>query len=109
VNGPIEPLVATLLVVVLGAATLSSLGVLTARDTLDRLHYVGPAAMLGGVAVVGAVVAETGFGLIALRAALAVGILQVAAAVTTHATARAALGRGELARLREADDGAVEP
>jgi multisubunit Na+/H+ antiporter MnhG subunit len=104
-----EVLVAVLLFTMVGAAALSTLGVLTARDTFDRLHYVGPASMLGGVAVVAATVAETGFSMVALRAAVAVGVLQVAAAVSTHATARAALGRGELGRLRDADDQVVEP
>jgi multisubunit Na+/H+ antiporter MnhG subunit len=102
-------LVGAFLLVLLGAAAVSTMGVLTARDTFDRLHYVGPAAMLGGVAVVGATVAETGFGMVAVRAALAVGVLQIAAAITTHATARAALDRGELARLRQADEGVAEP
>jgi len=109
VTVPTGPVVGMLLLVMLGAAALSSIGVLTARDTFDRLHYVGPAAMLGGVAVVAATVVETGFGMIALRAGLAVGVLQIAAAVTTHATARAALGRGELARMRQAHDEVVEP
>jgi multicomponent Na+:H+ antiporter subunit G len=89
---------------VLGVA-VSVLGVVVARDALDRLHYVGPASVIGGGAMLLAVAAETGVGLTTARAAIAVVPLVVLSAVLTHAAARAALVRGDLARLRHQDRG----
>ena len=85
------------------------MGVLTATDAFDRLHYVGPASVLGGSALAAAVLVTEGLGANAVRAVLTVVVLQAATALTTHATARAGEVRGDLARLRERDGEIVEP
>jgi multisubunit Na+/H+ antiporter MnhG subunit len=99
----------TLLFVVVVAAAVSTVGVIAARDAFDRLHYVGPASVVGGVALVLAVLASEGVGTTAGRVLLTVVVLQVAGAVTTHATGRAGLIRGDLERLRGNDERIVEP
>jgi multisubunit Na+/H+ antiporter MnhG subunit len=105
----VTALVALLLLVVVAAATVSTLGVLTARDAFDRLHYVGPASIAGGAALALAVLASEGVGTTAGRAVLTVAVLQLATALTTHATARAGVIRGDLERLRDRDERIVEP
>jgi multisubunit Na+/H+ antiporter MnhG subunit len=102
-------LVAGALIVAVAAATVSTWGVLAAPDALARLHYVGPASLVGGLALVAAVVAEGVPTEVAARAALVVVVLQIATAVTTHATARAGAARGDLDRLRGVDDEIREP
>jgi multisubunit Na+/H+ antiporter MnhG subunit len=92
----VSVVVVVLLVLVGASATLSTLGVLTARDAADGLHYLGPAAQLGGTALVLAVLAAEGPGEIALRTLVVVLVLQLSAAVTTHATGRAGDARLEL-------------
>jgi multisubunit Na+/H+ antiporter MnhG subunit len=101
--------VGALLLVVLVAATVSTVGVLTARDAFDRLHYVGPASVAGGAALVLAVLASEGVGGTFGRVVLTVAVLQVGTALTTHATGRAGLIRGDLERLRGSDERIVEP
>lgn len=98
--------VALLLAVVGAAALLSTLGVATSDDASDALHYLGPAAQLGGVALVLAVLATEGPGEIALRSLVVVLVLQLSSAVTTHATGRAGDARRELA---DEGDRVVEP
>jgi multisubunit Na+/H+ antiporter MnhG subunit len=105
----VNVVVGVLLLLVVVSAAVSTLGVLTATDAFDRLHYVGPVSVLGGAALVLAVVASEGLGGTAARAVLTVVVLQVATALTTHATARAGVIRGDLRRLRGHDERIVEP
>jgi multisubunit Na+/H+ antiporter MnhG subunit len=101
--------VGALLLVVVVAGAVSTVGVITARDAFDRLHYVGPVSVVGGAALALAVLASEGVGGTAARVLLTVAVLQVATAVTTHATGRAGLIRGDLERLRGSDERIVEP
>lgn len=89
--------IVVLLAVVAAAALLSTVGVVTARDAADGLHYLGPAAQLGGIALVLAVLVAEGPGEWVLRTLVVVVVLQLSAAVTTHATGRAGDARRELA------------
>ncbi len=100
-------LVAILLGVTVAAAAVSTVGVLSARDAFDRLHYVGPASVLGGAAMAVAVALSEG-GATAARAVLVVLVLQVGTALTAHATGRAGVIRGDLERLRGHDEQIVE-
>ena len=78
--------------VLLGAGTLLALlgclGVVLMRDTLDRLHYVGPGS-LSGVCFSAAVLVQGGWSLIGLKAILLAAFLLVTAPVLAHATAEA--------------------
>jgi multicomponent Na+:H+ antiporter subunit G len=85
------------------AVTVSVVGVLVARDAIDRLHYLGPAGTVGAGSMLLAVAAEHGLDLTTARAAVVLVLLAVLSAVLTHATARAALVRGDVERLRDQD------
>lgn len=65
------------------------LGVLLMRDAYDKLHYTGPAAILGPVALAAAVVIREGAGQAGIKAALVAVLLIVANPVLAHATGRA--------------------
>ncbi len=82
--------VAVLLALGVGAVLLSSLGLLLMRDVFDRLHYLGPAATLGPLAVGAAVLVEHSSAQAVITVILIAGAMLLAAPVLTHATARAA-------------------
>jgi multicomponent Na+:H+ antiporter subunit G len=92
-----------LLAVSLAGVAVSVVGVLAARDALDRLHYLGPASIVGGGAMLLAVAVEAGASLVTARAAVVIVLVIVVGPVLAHATARAALVRGDLARIRDDD------
>jgi multicomponent Na+:H+ antiporter subunit G len=69
---------------------LSCLGLLVMDTVFDRLHYVGPAATLGPIAIAGAVLLEEGISTAGLKAILIAVVLVGVGPVVTHATARAA-------------------
>jgi multisubunit Na+/H+ antiporter MnhG subunit len=95
--------------VTVATALVSVAGVLTSRDAFDGLHYIGPVAHVGAVALLVAVVADRGLDHVSLRVALVVLVLQLAAPAATHATARAGLVRGDAARLRGCELEVHEP
>jgi multicomponent Na+:H+ antiporter subunit G len=105
----VSVLVAVLLVASVAGVVVSVLGVLVARDAVDRLHYLGPATIVGGGTLLLAVVAEEGATLVTARVAVIVGLLVVVGPVLGHATARAGLVRGDVERLRDDDPRLVEP
>jgi monovalent cation/proton antiporter MnhG/PhaG subunit len=88
---PEELVIWALLAIGVGAQLLSVLGVLVAGDVYDRLHYTGPAAIIGPAALAAAVVIQEGpleqAGLKSLLTAL---LILVLSPVLVHATARAA-------------------
>jgi multisubunit Na+/H+ antiporter MnhG subunit len=80
--------VAILLVAGVTLIVLSALAILVMRNTLDRLHYLGPAG-LGTLLVALAILVEESFSLIGDKA-LAVGVFAVLSGVVlNHVTARA--------------------
>jgi multisubunit Na+/H+ antiporter MnhG subunit len=88
---------ATLLTLTAGLAVA---GVLVARDGLDGLHFLGPLAHLGSLGLLLTAVAAYGWDARTGRVVLIVLVLQVAAPIATHATARAGLARGDVSHLR---------
>lgn len=91
---------AVALLVLVVTAGVAVGGVLLAGDALDRLHFLGPLAHVGTAALVVAGLATFGLDTTTGRIAVVVVVLQVAAPVATHATARAGLVRGDVQRLR---------
>lgn len=79
-----------LLALGVGIELLSCLGLLVMDTVFDRLHYVGPAAALGPIAIAGAVLLEEGISTAGLKAILIAVVLVGIGPVVTHATARAA-------------------
>ena len=79
-----------LLALGVGIELLSCLGLLVMNNVFDRLHYVGPAATLGPIAIAGAVLLEEGISTAGLKAVLIAVVLVGVGPVVTHATARAA-------------------
>jgi multicomponent Na+:H+ antiporter subunit G len=65
------------------------IGVLVMRDAYDKLHYLGPAAVLGPLAVALAIIVRESFSQAGVKALLTAGLLIVASPVLSHATARA--------------------
>lgn len=78
-----------LLAVGAGAAFLSSIGILGARDFYERLHYLGPAGSVGAVAIAAALVLKESFSPAGIKVILVAILLVVSNSVLTHATARA--------------------
>jgi monovalent cation/proton antiporter MnhG/PhaG subunit len=64
-------------------------GVLVMEDAYDKLHYLGPAAIVGPLVIAAAVVARESFSQAGVKALLTAGLLILASPVLTHATARA--------------------
>lgn len=81
---------AVLLIVGIGVELLACLGLLVMTDLFDRLHYLGPAAALGPVAVAAAVLFVEGGSTAGIKAILIAAVLVGIGPVLTHATARAA-------------------
>jgi monovalent cation/proton antiporter MnhG/PhaG subunit len=65
------------------------LGVLVMSDAYDKLHYLGPAAIVGPLAIAAAVVVRESLSQAGVKALLVAALLMVASPVLTHATARA--------------------
>lgn len=78
-----------LLVAGIGIELICCVGVVIARDTPERLHYVAPAGVLGPPLIAGAILAHESFSQAGMKAVLTGGILLAVAPVLTHATGRA--------------------
>ena len=76
------------------------LGVLVMDDAYDKLHYLGPAAIVGPLAVAAAVIINESLSQAGVKTLLTAGLLIVASPVLSHATARALY-------IRQRDD--IEP
>jgi monovalent cation/proton antiporter MnhG/PhaG subunit len=64
-------------------------GVLVMEDAYDKLHYLGPAAIVGPVLIAASVVVRESFSQAGIKSLLTAGLLIVASPVLSHATARA--------------------
>lgn len=64
-------------------------GVLVMDDAYDKLHYLGPAAIVGPLAIAAAIVVRESLSQAGIKALLTAGLLTVASPVLSHATARA--------------------
>jgi multicomponent Na+:H+ antiporter subunit G len=78
-----------LLIAGIAIELICCLGVVIARDTPERLHYVAPAAVLGAPLIGGAILAHESFSQSGMKALLVGCILLAVAPVLTHATGRA--------------------
>ena len=81
--------VAALLTLGVGVELLCCIGVLVMEDAYDKLHYLGPAAIVGPAAIAAAIVIHESFSPAGIKALLTAGLLAVASPVMSHATARA--------------------
>jgi monovalent cation/proton antiporter MnhG/PhaG subunit len=79
--------------VLLGAGVAIELaccvGVLVMEDAYDKLHYLGPAAIVGPLVIAAAVVVRESFSQAGIKSLLTAGLLIIASPVLSHATARA--------------------
>jgi monovalent cation/proton antiporter MnhG/PhaG subunit len=64
-------------------------GVFVMEDAYDKLHYLGPAAIVGPLFVAAAVVINEGFSQAGIKSLLTAFLLMLSSPVLTHATARA--------------------
>ena len=64
-------------------------GVLVMEDAYDKLHYLGPAAIVGPFAIAVAVVVREALSQAGIKALHTAALLIVASPVLSHATARA--------------------
>jgi len=78
-----------LLVVGVGVELACCVGVLVMDDAYDKLHYLGPAALIGPPCIAAAVVLRESLGQAGIKSLLVVALLTVASPVLSHATARA--------------------
>jgi monovalent cation/proton antiporter MnhG/PhaG subunit len=81
--------VAVLLTAGVAVELACCLGVLVMDDAYDKLHYLGPAAIIGPLAIAAAIVVRESLSQAGIKALLAAGLLIVASPVLSHATARA--------------------
>jgi multicomponent Na+:H+ antiporter subunit G len=65
------------------------LGVLVMEDALDKLHYIGPAAIFGPLAIAVAIVIREALSQAGIKSLLTAGLLVVVNPVLTHAIGRA--------------------
>jgi multicomponent Na+:H+ antiporter subunit G len=65
------------------------LGVLVMSDAHDKLHYIGPAAIFGPLAVALAIVIRESLSQAGIKALLTAGLLIIVNPVLTHAIGRA--------------------
>lgn len=84
---------AAMLVIGVAIELLSCIGVLVMDDVYKRLHYVGPAAVVGPVFIAAAVVLEEALSTGGIKAILVAAVLLAGSPVLTHAVARAARTR----------------
>ena len=86
---PTSVVVGILLIIAVGVALASCLGVLVMDDAYDKLHYLGPASIAGPLCVAAAVVLTEGLSQAGIKALMTAGLLIVSSPVLAHATARA--------------------
>ncbi len=72
------------------SVAVTALGVLFSRDPYQRLHFLAPAAAIGTVCVMVAILLRESFDQIGIKTAIAGAVLFLMNPVLTHATARAA-------------------
>jgi monovalent cation/proton antiporter MnhG/PhaG subunit len=86
---PASIAVAALLTFGVAVELACCVGVLVMDDAYDKLHYLGPATIVGPLAIAAAVVVRESLSQAGIKALLTAGLLIVASPVLSHATARA--------------------
>lgn len=82
--------VGTLLIIGLAAFLLTAIGLLVIKDVYERIHFTYPAATIGIVCIVAAVVVEKSVSQAGIKAVLTGAFVFWANPALSHATARAA-------------------
>jgi multicomponent Na+:H+ antiporter subunit G len=84
--------VAVDLLLAIGAVSvlLSCTGLVVARTSWDKLHYTGPATIIGPIALAGAVLVQEPLSSAGIKAVLIAVVMLLTGPVVLHATARAA-------------------
>jgi multisubunit Na+/H+ antiporter MnhG subunit len=85
--------IAVLLSAGVAVEVLCSAGLLVLRSTYDRIHLLGPAAVLGTGLIAAAIVVDQGRSPLGIRAILIALVAWGASPVLSHATMRAAILR----------------
>ncbi len=65
------------------------IGVLVMDDAYDKLHYLGPATIVGPLAIAAAIILRESLSQAGIKALLTAVLLMMASPVLSHATARA--------------------
>jgi monovalent cation/proton antiporter MnhG/PhaG subunit len=86
---PSSVVVVVLLVIGVSVELACCLGVLLMDDAHDKLHYIGPAAIVGPIAIASAIVVRESMSQAGVKAVLTAALLIAANPVLTHATGRA--------------------
>jgi monovalent cation/proton antiporter MnhG/PhaG subunit len=86
------------------SAALTAIGVLVAKDSYERLQFMGPTATLGVWTVAAAVLVREGLNEAGAKAVLIAVIISVMNAVLSHATARAVYTQQQEENSREPGD-----
>lgn len=81
----------------IAGVALGCVGLLVTRETLLRLHYLGPASSLGAPLIIAALVIEAGVSTLAIKLVLIGVLLAGSGAVTVAAFGRATAQRQGLA------------
>ena len=88
---------------------LTVLGIVWYRNLYDQIHFLSPGALIGAVAIPGAVLVHEGFTQLGTKALLIAVLLVVANPVLSHATARAARVRRKQQWPATPDEEVVTP
>ena len=101
-----DVVVGMLLVIGVSLELVFCIGVLVARDALDRLHYAAAAATIGPVLLGAAILVDEGVSAAGISTIVTVGFLVLLSPALTIATGRAAHPRrlGRTVRLAAAED-----
>jgi monovalent cation/proton antiporter MnhG/PhaG subunit len=82
-------------------ALLSAIGVMTARNAFDRMHFAGPAAVLSPILIAGAAVAAAASSTQSvLKGILLAFVFLIASPILAHATGKAFYRREQRIRNR---------
>jgi multisubunit Na+/H+ antiporter MnhG subunit len=69
---------------------LSCAGLVAARNSLDKLHYTGPASIIAPICLAGAVLVQEPLSSAGIKSVLVAIVMLLTGPVVLHATARAA-------------------
>ena len=88
-----DVLVALLLGLAVAVEVACGLGVLLMRNALDRLHFVGPATILGPLAIAAAAWLQRGADQASIKTTLVLVLLVVTGPILSYVTARVVVAR----------------
>jgi multisubunit Na+/H+ antiporter MnhG subunit len=83
-----DVVVVALLAIGVGLQLLAALGLIAMRDTLARIHYLGPAGF-GLLSIALAILVEESFSMVGDKALLSAAVVLLGGPVLAHVTARA--------------------